>query len=270
MLPFCAFFVSNLFQLDQSLSHSTRATICARLHDKDAGDSFQGEYARTMQVELLEAERVQSILSAFFTVHNYYGYGLSESVYAGALECELIAREHGVVRELAVPVEYRGRQVAWQRLDMVVDEAVIVEIKATEKLSPSGSCCTSGRVRSSTGSWITQSGDAGIAEESLGESCPDPRSRSRGVFRGGVGLAEPTEAECAEGSWRAPGRVGTESDTKITETAQANLSDSSSFNEPGRTSLARRSGAFACCLERLFPSSCLHGSWPDTSVAPPG
>ena len=89
-----------------------------------------------MRGELLEAERVQSIVTAFFTVYNYYGYGLNEAVYAGALECELRARGHEVVRELAVSVEYHGRHVAWQRLDMVVDDAVIVEAKATEKLSP--------------------------------------------------------------------------------------------------------------------------------------
>jgi GxxExxY protein len=86
--------------------------------------------------ELLEAERVHSIVGAFFTVYNYYGYGLSESVYAGALELELIDRGHEVARELAVAVCYKGRHVAWQRLDMVVDRAVIVENKATEKLSP--------------------------------------------------------------------------------------------------------------------------------------
>lgn len=36
-----------------------------------------------MRNELLEAERVQSIVGGFFDVCNYYGFGLSESVYAG-------------------------------------------------------------------------------------------------------------------------------------------------------------------------------------------
>ncbi len=57
-------------------------------------------------------------------------------MYAGALECELAKRGHGVARDLPVPVLYKGRQIACQRLDLVVDERVIVEIKATEKLSP--------------------------------------------------------------------------------------------------------------------------------------
>lgn len=90
-----------------------------------------------MRGELLEAQRVHSIVGAFYAVYNYFGYGLSETVYAGALECELIDRGHDVVRELAVAVSYKGRHVAWQRLDMVIDQRVIVETEATEKLSPS-------------------------------------------------------------------------------------------------------------------------------------
>ena len=63
-------------------------------------------------------------------MYNYYGFGLAESVYAGALEYELVDRGHTVVRELAVDVTYRGRHVAWQPLDMVVDNRIILEIKA--------------------------------------------------------------------------------------------------------------------------------------------
>ena len=48
----------------------------------------------------LEAERVHSIVGAFFTVYNYYGYGLGESIYAGALEYELRDRGHQVAREV--------------------------------------------------------------------------------------------------------------------------------------------------------------------------
>lgn len=89
-----------------------------------------------MERELLERERVGSIVGAFFAVYNYYGYGLAEGVYSGALELELVDRGHTVVRELAVDVMYKGRHVKWQRLDMVVDSRIIVENKATEKLPP--------------------------------------------------------------------------------------------------------------------------------------
>jgi GxxExxY protein len=88
-----------------------------------------------MRGELLEAERVQSIVGGFFVVYNYYGYGLSESIYSGALEHELRDRGHEVIRELSIDVRYKGRYVARQRLDMVVDGRIIVENKATEKLA---------------------------------------------------------------------------------------------------------------------------------------
>jgi GxxExxY protein len=89
-----------------------------------------------MRSKVLEAKRVHSIVGAFYTVYNYYGYGLAESVYAGALEYELRDRGHHVAREVAVAIMYKGRHVAWQRLDMVVDGKVVLENKATERIPP--------------------------------------------------------------------------------------------------------------------------------------
>jgi GxxExxY protein len=88
--------------------------------------------------ELLEAELVHSIVAAFFAVFNYFGGGgMCESAYVGALEYELQLRGHNVDREVSVPVYYKGKLVAWQRLDMVVDGKVIVECKATDRLPAS-------------------------------------------------------------------------------------------------------------------------------------
>ncbi|HEY2376435.1 MAG TPA: GxxExxY protein [Gemmatimonadaceae bacterium] len=88
-----------------------------------------------MRGELLEAERVHSIVAAFFTVFNYFGGGgMCEAAYTGALEYELTLRGHIVDREVMVPVNYKGKLVARQRVDMVADNRVIVECKATERL----------------------------------------------------------------------------------------------------------------------------------------
>jgi len=87
-----------------------------------------------MKSELLEAERVSSIVGGFFAVYKYYGYWLSERVYAGALAHELYDRGHLLVRELVVDIEHKGRYVAKQRLDMVIDDRIIVENKAAERL----------------------------------------------------------------------------------------------------------------------------------------
>ena len=89
-----------------------------------------------MRGDLLEAESIQSIVGGFFDIYNYFGYGLGERVYGGALEVELRDRGHIVMRELVVDVRYKGCRVAGQRLDMVIDDRVIVENKATEKLCP--------------------------------------------------------------------------------------------------------------------------------------
>ena len=83
-----------------------------------------------------EHERTRSIIGAFYDVYNRLGFGFLESLYATALERELRARGHVVVRELAVRVMYRGQELGTQRLDMVVDELVVVEIKSTPLLPP--------------------------------------------------------------------------------------------------------------------------------------
>src|SRR5436309_27466 len=88
-----------------------------------------------MQGELIEAELVHSIVGAFFIVYNYFGYGLSERVYASALAHELTDRGYAVIRELTIDIGYKGRHVASQRLDMVVENRVVIENKAAEKVA---------------------------------------------------------------------------------------------------------------------------------------
>jgi hypothetical protein len=83
---------------------------------------------------LLDERLTHSIIGAFYEVYNHFGHGYLESVYAAAMELELTARRHYVAREVSVSVQYRGVDIAWQRLDMIVDGRVIIEIKASEAL----------------------------------------------------------------------------------------------------------------------------------------
>ena len=92
----------------------------------------------SQQSTLLEERLTYSVIGAFFTVYRTLGYGFREYIYAGALERELQARGHRVDREVAVMVYYRGEPIARQTLDMVVDDRLVVEIKSTERLHPSG------------------------------------------------------------------------------------------------------------------------------------
>ena len=85
---------------------------------------------------LIEHSRIESIIGGFYAVYNYYGYGLPENAYAGALEYELGDRGHVVDRELSVRIDFKERPVCWVRLDFVVDQRIVVEVKAKEKLPP--------------------------------------------------------------------------------------------------------------------------------------
>jgi GxxExxY protein len=85
-------------------------------------------------MHLIEEELTHSVIGAFFTVHRALGFGFLEHVHAAALERELLARGHRVARELDVVVQYAGLEIAHQRLDMVVDDRVVLEIKSTEHL----------------------------------------------------------------------------------------------------------------------------------------
>ena len=85
---------------------------------------------------LLEEALTRSVIGAFFEVYNRLDFGLLEHVYVMALEIELRERGHVVAREVSVPIFYRGRELTWQRLDMVVDGRLVVETKSTRTLHP--------------------------------------------------------------------------------------------------------------------------------------
>src|SRR5476651_653842 len=86
---------------------------------------------------LLEEELTRSVIGAFYEVYNTLGFGFLEHLYMTALERELVARGHRVAREVVVRVNYKGQPLGVQRLDMIVDEKLIVEGKATLDLHKS-------------------------------------------------------------------------------------------------------------------------------------
>ena len=86
--------------------------------------------------DLVEEALTRSVIGAFFEVHTELGFGFREYLYTLALERELTAKGHRVAREVAVTVLYRGEPLAWQTLDMIVDERLVLEVKASERLHP--------------------------------------------------------------------------------------------------------------------------------------
>jgi GxxExxY protein len=85
---------------------------------------------------LFEEKLTHSVVGAFFHLHRALGFGFREYIYAMALERDLIAKGHRVDREVAVMVYHRGEPIARQLLDMIVDEKLVIETKATELLHP--------------------------------------------------------------------------------------------------------------------------------------
>ena len=49
----------------------------------------------------------------------------------------MLARGHKVGREVRVAVAYKGTVIGWQRLDFVVDEVLVIEVKSTFSVDPS-------------------------------------------------------------------------------------------------------------------------------------
>ena len=88
---------------------------------------------------LLERETTRHVIGAFYEVYNVLGYGFLEHVYREALERELLERGRAVRKEVVVPVWYKGAVISRQRVDLIVDEKVLVEIKSTELLAAAAS-----------------------------------------------------------------------------------------------------------------------------------
>ena len=82
-------------------------------------------------------ERVgKAVLNAAFAVHSELGPGLLESVYEHCLAEELRASGLHVEQQVGIPVSYRNAQLdVGFRLDLLVDRAVVVEIKSINALA---------------------------------------------------------------------------------------------------------------------------------------
>src|SRR5688572_32506480 len=75
------------------------------------------------------------ILSAAIEVHRTLGPGLLESTYMPCLQFELGARKLRFVTQRSVPIVYKGMRLdAGYRLDLIVEDAVVVEVKSVPTL----------------------------------------------------------------------------------------------------------------------------------------
>ncbi len=87
--------------------------------------------------ELVLEELTNKIIGAAIEVHKELGPGLMESAYEECLCHELRLRGIGFERQVPLPVEYKGLKLeCGYRLDVVVENAVILELKCVERVLP--------------------------------------------------------------------------------------------------------------------------------------
>jgi GxxExxY protein len=86
-------------------------------------------------IEVHVNELSNIVIGAALEVHRTLGPGLLESVYEEALCIELRLRSISFVRQALVPVRYKGYTAGDMRLDLLVDDAIIVELKAVDELA---------------------------------------------------------------------------------------------------------------------------------------
>lgn len=85
--------------------------------------------------KLLHAEITNPIIGGFHTVYRYFGFGFVEAVYKNALAVELGRRGLIVRREVPVELAYLGVPVGTYRIDLLVNDKVVVEVKAQRALT---------------------------------------------------------------------------------------------------------------------------------------
>jgi len=85
--------------------------------------------------DLKHSETTGAILKAFYKVYNSLGHGFLEKVYENALMFQLRSNGHHVKQQKPIIVRYEGHLVGEYFADVVVDDCVIVELKAAEALS---------------------------------------------------------------------------------------------------------------------------------------
>ena len=79
-------------------------------------------------------EITERIISCALEVHSTLGPGLLESVYEEALAQEFALRKISNIRQKEISLRYKGKDIGWHRIDYLVEDEVIVELKAVETM----------------------------------------------------------------------------------------------------------------------------------------
>ncbi len=98
--------------------------MCENLHDHANGP------------HLLHRDLTDKILGSFYQVYRELGGGFAESIYELSLTEELERIDLRPARQVSIPVQFRGNQVGLFRTDILVNDAVLLELKARKTIEP--------------------------------------------------------------------------------------------------------------------------------------
>jgi GxxExxY protein len=90
------------------------------------------------QLSMEELNKItEAIIGAAIEVHKHLGPGLLESAYRECLRYELLQRGYAALQEVPLPLIYKGLKLnCGYRPDLLVNDAVIVEVKSVSDLAP--------------------------------------------------------------------------------------------------------------------------------------
>lgn len=88
------------------------------------------------RIELVHGELSREIVGAFYEVFKELGTGFLEGAYHRAMVIALEDRGLASQREVPTTVYFRGRSIGEYRMDLVVENAIVVECKTAERITP--------------------------------------------------------------------------------------------------------------------------------------
>jgi GxxExxY protein len=85
---------------------------------------------------LLKKDLTDRVLGAFYDVYNALGHGFLESVYENALALTLEESGLAVAKQYPIEINFKGRRIGEFRADLLIEQSLIIEIKAQQSLAP--------------------------------------------------------------------------------------------------------------------------------------
>ncbi|OVE74016.1 hypothetical protein BVX93_00585 [bacterium B13(2017)] len=90
-----------------------------------------------MRKDFLNMNKItEKIIGCAIEVHRHLGPGLLESIYENALCYEFDLNKIKYVRQMNTPIKYKNKNIGEHRLDLIVEDKVIVELKAVNNHAP--------------------------------------------------------------------------------------------------------------------------------------